>query len=241
MFKEWIKPANLPPIANAGPDQTPEAGDPVILDGSASSDPEGAPLTYTWTWTDNSGVLNTASGEKPTITLPLNTPTTITLIVNDGQLDSVPDTVVVTMKDTLPPTITSGKPIILWPPEHKYKTFSISDLGISVTDKGDPTVTAANVYITHVTSDELEDAKGNGDGNTIADIVINGLQSVDLRAERLGAGNGRVYTIYYEVKDASGTWVQDPLRSGSPMTWYNPVAVPDDASKYGYEMKSTYV
>jgi hypothetical protein len=54
-----------------------------------------------------------------------------------------------------------------------------------------------------VTSDEVEN--GTGDGNTLNDIAIaSDCKSVQLRAERSGTGNGRVYTITFLVRDASG-------------------------------------
>lgn len=40
--------SNLPPIANAGPDQTVLSGASVLLDGSASSDPNGKTFHYEW-------------------------------------------------------------------------------------------------------------------------------------------------------------------------------------------------
>ena len=41
-------PANQPPSANAGVDQTVDAGDTVTLDGSGSSDPDGTVASYLW-------------------------------------------------------------------------------------------------------------------------------------------------------------------------------------------------
>ncbi|HMZ31702.1 MAG TPA: HYR domain-containing protein, partial [Methanoregulaceae archaeon] len=96
------------PTANAGPDQMVEqtslAGTSVSLDGTGSNDPDGAPLTYGWTWSGGS-----ATGPTPTISLPLGA-TIITLVVDDGQgtdldEDMRTDTVSVTVQDTTPPVL----------------------------------------------------------------------------------------------------------------------------------------
>jgi hypothetical protein len=95
--------SNISPVADAGPDRTVErtstAGAEAVLDGSGSSDPDGDPLTYNWTWSGGS-----ATGVNPTITLPPGT-TTVTLIVSDGELSSYPDTCDITVEDTTPPTV----------------------------------------------------------------------------------------------------------------------------------------
>jgi hypothetical protein len=44
-----LPPGNDPPVANAGPDQTVDAGADVLLDGSGSSDPNGDVLSFNWT------------------------------------------------------------------------------------------------------------------------------------------------------------------------------------------------
>src|SRR5688500_15235593 len=46
-----IEPPNQEPTANAGSDQTVNEGDAVSLDGSGSSDPDGAVESYSWTQT----------------------------------------------------------------------------------------------------------------------------------------------------------------------------------------------
>ena len=92
---------NRTPVADAGPDQTVEcagpAGASVILDGSKSSDHDGDTLSYTWSWNNGN-----ATGMNPTITLPLDT-TTVTLTVDDGKGGTDQDTVVIEVKDTIPP------------------------------------------------------------------------------------------------------------------------------------------
>ncbi|WP_209348257.1 autotransporter outer membrane beta-barrel domain-containing protein [Pontixanthobacter sp. CEM42] len=95
--------ANSPPIADAGVDQGPiDSGQTVTLDGSASSDPENDTLTYTWTQISGTPVsLTGGSGASPTFVAPLvngNEDLVFSLIVSDGQADSVADTVTISVR-----------------------------------------------------------------------------------------------------------------------------------------------
>jgi PKD repeat protein len=87
------------PSANAGSDQTPAAGAVVTLDGSQSSDPNNAPLTYAWSQTGGPGVsLSSLTVVKPTFTAPVLANAvnlTFSLTVSNGNKTSVPDFVVI--------------------------------------------------------------------------------------------------------------------------------------------------
>jgi hypothetical protein len=101
------------------------------------------------------------------------------------------------------PVITlNGSTPSMWPPNHKYQTFNVTNFVTSVFDNCGG-VNVSDVLIDHVTSDEIEN--GNGDGNTTNDIVIaSDCKSVQLRSERSGAGDGRVYTITFRLTDTHG-------------------------------------
>jgi len=117
---------------------------------------------------------------------------------------AVPVSRTVNVVDTIAPTINlNGQTLSMWPPNHNYQTFNVTDFVVSVSDGCDTSLGVGDVVISRVTSDELEN--GSGDGNTTNDIVIAGdCKSVQLRAERAGSGDGRVYTITFTVQDASG-------------------------------------
>jgi DNA-binding beta-propeller fold protein YncE len=117
---------------------------------------------------------------------------------------AVSKTRTVNVVDTITPTINlSVSTLSMWPPNHEYQTFNVSDFVSSVTDGCDTSLGVSSVVISQVTSDELENS--GGDGNTSNDIVIAAnCKSVQLRAERDGPGDGRVYTITFEVRDGSG-------------------------------------
>lgn len=109
----------------------------------------------------------------------------------------------VKINDTELPVITSKGPIEIWAPNHQYDSFNINDLVASVSDNCDSTIGVNSVVIASVSSDEP--VNSNGDGNTTNDIVIGDeCKSVQLRSERMGDGNGRVYTINLQVADAAG-------------------------------------
>jgi formylglycine-generating enzyme required for sulfatase activity len=86
---------NRAPVANAGSEQTVEVGQRVQLDGSGSSDPDGDPLTYSWS---SPGILfSSRTSSRPSFTAPAVGTYRITLTVSDGNATSLSDEVVITV------------------------------------------------------------------------------------------------------------------------------------------------
>jgi hypothetical protein len=126
----------------------------------------------------------------------------VTLTVNDGQYNAT-DTVSITVADTTPPEITIVvTPDDLWPPNHKYVEVTTE---VTAQDLVDP---SPNITFVSITSNEPDNAKGIGDGNTGDDIIIVDDFTFKLRAERAGTGSGRTYTITYQATDTSGNTAQ---------------------------------
>jgi len=130
---------------------------------------------------------------------PANSPQSITFsYAGDGNFNSANGAGALTIVDTALPTITlNGNAIALWSPNHSYYTINVTDLVASAGDSCDASVNLNNVVIAQVSSDEGTAANG--------DVLIGAnCRSVQLRAERDGGGDGRVYTIVFKVKDSSG-------------------------------------
>lgn len=90
---------NTNPIARLGQDYV--VGNtltPVQFDGSLSWDPQGDSLTYRWNFSDGS----IATGVAPLHHYPVIGSYTVTLVVNDGQLDSAPASAEVTIVNLEP-------------------------------------------------------------------------------------------------------------------------------------------
>ena len=106
-----ITTLNSQPVANAGPDQTAYVAQTVILDGGGSSDADGNTLTYKWSFTslpaDSAAALSNAAAVNPIFVADKRGTYVVQLIVNDGELDSEPDTVTVTTQNS-PPVVNAG-------------------------------------------------------------------------------------------------------------------------------------
>ncbi len=99
--------ANSAPIANAGPDQSVNAGTTVSLDGSNSQDADNDALTYKWTLVSKPAGSATVLPNSATTQMVFITPDVagtyvVQLMVNDGTVDSTPDTVTITATATGP-------------------------------------------------------------------------------------------------------------------------------------------
>ncbi|MDX1824356.1 MAG: Ig-like domain-containing protein, partial [Thiohalomonadales bacterium] len=95
-----INPVNDVPVARAGSNQTVSVRDTVALNASASADIDGDSLSFSWVFIDvpdgSNAVLSDGSAVNPNFIPDLAGTYEVQLIVNDGEVDSSADQVVIT-------------------------------------------------------------------------------------------------------------------------------------------------
>ena len=198
-----VKNVDHAPLANAGGIYLVNETAVATLNGSASSDPDGDALAYSWVQVSGPAVvLNDANSPFPYFTAPFVGAAGATLkfqlTVDDGFDGTSTDTATVSLKNINdPPTLVNPRASVacLWPPNHKMVPISI--LGVVDPDNN------STLRVTSVTQDEA--TNGLGDGDTAIDAIINADGTVLLRAERSGKGNGRVYHIHFTASDLEGS------------------------------------
>ena len=121
------------------------------------------------------------------------------------------------------PDISQARPstATLWPPNHGL-------VGISILGVTDPDNDPVTIRIDQIKQDEP--TNGTGDGDTCPDAAGIGTTMAQVRAERKGNGNGRVYTIYFTASDGSGGSASGNVKVKVPK---NPNSSPiDDGPTY---------
>jgi len=107
-----ISTKNSPPVANAGPNQTVATGTTVQLDGSLSTDVDGNPLTYLWSFvsvpTGSLAALSNPAIVNPKFVTDKKGTYVVQLVVNDGFVDSTPAQVMIS--DTNSPPVANAGP-----------------------------------------------------------------------------------------------------------------------------------
>lgn len=102
-----VTTSNSAPIANAGTNQIVPFG-VVTLDGTRSTDADGDPLTYRWSFTamppGSAAALSNPTSSTPTFVADVSGVYVIQLIVNDGARQSAPVSVLVTAAVDVPNT-----------------------------------------------------------------------------------------------------------------------------------------
>ena len=137
-------PPNSAPVAVAGGDQVVTADDTgtanVVLDGTASFDPDGDPLSYAWDW-------GTGSSTEAVTTLDLSPGVyDAVLTVSDGKGGTGSDTATITVEESTPPPTVSvhvgdldGASVSA--PRNRWEASVV----VSVHDSGDSAVAGVTV------------------------------------------------------------------------------------------------
>lgn len=185
---------NRAPVADAGPDQSTSAIPSVVtLNGSASYDLGGVALTYYWSQTSGPAVtLSNANADNPTFVPSQVGIYVFELVVNDGQLDSVPDIVGIVIGNRAPvadaglPRYASRYPIVLngsssFDPDGygqlTYHWQQVSGLSVDITDENTATPTISEFSQTNeIQRCEIEltvtDGDLNGPPDTVQVIIV---------------------------------------------------------------------
>lgn len=158
-----ITTLNSKPVANAGQDQEALVGQVIALNGSGSHDVDGDALSFFWSLTvipqgSNADVVSPNS-LTPSFTPDVAGTYVIQLIVNDGHLDSEPDTATVTI--TVPPDTTPPVPADL----SKITVSGVTNGQVTVTGAAGSVEGGAQVKITNIRTAQTVTATAGTDGS----------------------------------------------------------------------------
>jgi hypothetical protein len=207
---------NTPPDAQPSPtSQTLEIGADAIVIAAQVADFDGDTISYQWLKEGEvlySGTATPPAGgglvDIPDLVIAAGDPrfslgsSEVRLAISDSVNPPETYTTTVVMQDTTAPTLApTPSTTMLWPANHVMVPVTI---WTNTEDNGGGFITLS------ASVESSEPLDGAGDGSTEEDCVITSVDSaagmvlVQLRAERSGTGDGRVYTITITAADLTG-------------------------------------
>jgi hypothetical protein len=207
-----VEVTNVAPTAQAGADVTVYRDEPASLAGTWTDPAAALDEQYAWTWDlDGDGVADASGSAAYGVTAPATASFAaegaydLTFTVADADGDSGQDSVRVTVLNRAPDcSAAAASPALLWPPSNKFVPVSIG--GVADAD-GDPLTLA----VTGIRQDEPV-----GTGNKAPDGRGVGTATAELRAEKLGSGDGRVYHVSFTASDGHGGACTGEVRVSVP-------------------------
>jgi predicted extracellular nuclease len=226
---------NAAPLANAGSDQTVVRNATVSLAAIWTDPATRFDDSYAWTWDVNGDGLADSSGSASYgTTIPATTAFalegnyTLSFTITDKDGGTSSDTVLITVLNQAPVCTTASPGTTgIWPANHNMVPISI----LGVTDPEGDTVV---ITITSIFQDEP--TNGTEDGDTSPDGEGIGSSTAQVRAERSGTGNGRVYHINFTADDGHGGLCSGQVLVSVPTNPGNQGAAVDDGALYDSTM-----
>ncbi len=202
---------NSAPVSKAGPDQSVALNQKVTLNGSASSDPSGSPLTFAWSFTSrppgSSAVLSSTTAAKPTFVADKPGPYLVQLIVKEGTVNSAPDSVTITATPSGSASVANNDSYTL--AHNTVRTVAAPGVLANDTDAQGETLTA--VLLSRPTSGTLA-LSPNGAFTYTPAANFSGSTSFTYRAND-GSANSNIATVVITV-----TPIVDPGLPPDPVT-----------------------
>lgn len=199
-----VQVSNVTPTVDAGADQTVYRSDIVAVSGTWSDPAGDLDAPYSWAWDLDADGTPDESGASPygqtiakTTSFATEGTYTLKFVMMDSDGAQANDSLTVTVQNRAPECAAAAPSNArLWPANHKF--VSIDILGVT-----DPEGDSITITIDSIFQDEPV-VDGSGSGQTTPDGQGVGTATAEVRAERAGNGNGRVYHIGFAANDGHG-------------------------------------
>ena len=202
-FDDTVHVCNEKPIADAGPDQIAECTSPagalVSMDGTGSIDPDGGPDALSFFWDAPGIVFDDPMSDMASATFPVGS-TEVRLTVYDGEIHDS-DEMNTDVVDTTPPAVdVSLDPDVCGLQITRCTTSRQRLMSLMPVIRTRP-LSSPRSPVTNLIM-----ARGTETPPAILQARVLGTADTEfqLRAERSGKGNDRIYTATYTGSDGSG-------------------------------------